>query len=97
MLQAPQSLADSLALDVRTGHEVMRIDPTTKSVRVRERSTGGEYVESYDTLVLSTGAAPIVPPLPGMDRPQVRVLRNIPDVDALRDLVAGGARRAAST
>ncbi len=95
VLQTPQSLAASLNLDVRTGHEVLRIDPYAKNLTVRERATGREYTEGYDTLVLSTGAGPIVPPLPGMDLPQVRVLRNIPDVDALQAMVDAGARRAA--
>jgi NADPH-dependent 2,4-dienoyl-CoA reductase/sulfur reductase-like enzyme/rhodanese-related sulfurtransferase len=54
----------------------------------------GDYTEPYDVLVLSTGASPIVPPIGGIDLPQVRVLRTVPDVDALRALVDGGARRA---
>jgi NADPH-dependent 2,4-dienoyl-CoA reductase/sulfur reductase-like enzyme/rhodanese-related sulfurtransferase len=94
LLHTPESLASSLALDVRTGHEVIDIDTAGQTVRVRERSTGREYQEGYDALVLSTGATPFVPPIPGVELPQVRVLRNIPDVDALRDLVDRGARRA---
>ena len=94
LLHTPQSLAASLALDVRTGHEVIGVDTAARSVRIRERATGREYDESYDALVLSTGAAPFVPPVPGVDLPQVQVLRTIPDVDALRALVGGGARRA---
>jgi NADPH-dependent 2,4-dienoyl-CoA reductase/sulfur reductase-like enzyme/rhodanese-related sulfurtransferase len=87
LLHTPQSLAESLALDVRTGHEVLAID-------VRERATGRDYREAYDVLVLSTGAAPVIPPIPGAGLPAVRVLRTVPDVDVLRDLVGGGARRA---
>ena len=94
LLHTPQSLADSLALDVRTGHEVLAIDPAGRTVAVRERATGREYRESYDALVLSTGAAPIIPPIPEPGLPAVRVLRTVPDVDVLRDLVDGGARRA---
>lgn len=94
LLHTPQSLADSLALDVRTGHEVLAIDPAGRTVTVRELATGREYRESYDALVLSTGAAPVIPPIPGTGLPPVRVLRTVPDVDVLRDLVDGGARRA---
>jgi NADPH-dependent 2,4-dienoyl-CoA reductase/sulfur reductase-like enzyme/rhodanese-related sulfurtransferase len=94
LLHTPQSLADSLALDVRTGHEVLAIDTAGHTVAVRERATGREYRESYDALVLSTGAAPVIPPIPGASLPAVRVLRTVPDVDVLRDLVDGGARRA---
>jgi NADPH-dependent 2,4-dienoyl-CoA reductase/sulfur reductase-like enzyme/rhodanese-related sulfurtransferase len=94
LLHTPESLAAALALDVRTGHEVIGVDTAARSVRIRERATGREYEESYDALVLSTGAAPFVPPVAGVDLPQVQVLRTIPDVDALRALVEGGARRA---
>lgn len=94
LLHTPQSLAAALALDVRTGHEVTSIDRAARRVQVRERATGRLYVEPYDALVLATGAAPVVPPVPGVDLPQVRVLRNVPDVDALQELVSGGARSA---
>ncbi|MBI4944290.1 MAG: FAD-dependent oxidoreductase [Actinobacteria bacterium] len=94
LLHTPASLAASLALDVRTGHEVLSVDTAARSVRVRRRADGTEYDEAYDALVLSTGATPLVPPIPGVDLPQVRVLRTVPDVDALRDLVEAGARRA---
>jgi NADPH-dependent 2,4-dienoyl-CoA reductase/sulfur reductase-like enzyme len=94
LLHTPQSLAESLALDVRTGHEVLAIDPAARTLLVREHATGRDYQETYDALVLSTGAAPVIPPIPGADLPPVRVLRTVPDADVLRDLVDGGARRA---
>jgi NADPH-dependent 2,4-dienoyl-CoA reductase/sulfur reductase-like enzyme/rhodanese-related sulfurtransferase len=94
LLHTPASLAQSLALDVRTGHDVRAIDPAGRTVLVCERATGRQYREGYDALVLSTGAAPVIPPVPGADLPSVRVLRTVPDVDALRALVDGGARRA---
>jgi NADPH-dependent 2,4-dienoyl-CoA reductase/sulfur reductase-like enzyme/rhodanese-related sulfurtransferase len=94
LLHTPESLADILALDVRTGHEVVAVDRENRTVEVRERETGRSYTETYDALVLSTGAAPVVPPLPGTDLPQVRVLRTVPDADALRAVVEDGARRA---
>jgi NADPH-dependent 2,4-dienoyl-CoA reductase/sulfur reductase-like enzyme/rhodanese-related sulfurtransferase len=94
LLHTPESLARSLALDVRTGHEVLAVRPAERRVRVRERATGREYDETYDALVLSTGAAPRIPPVPGTDLPGVRVLRTVPDADALRAMLDGGARRA---
>ncbi|HTT52230.1 MAG TPA: FAD-dependent oxidoreductase [Streptosporangiaceae bacterium] len=94
LVQTPGTLARSLALDVRTGHEVLAIDRDRRAVRVRERATGRQYEESYDALVLSTGAAPAVPPIPGVQLPAVRVLRTIPDADALRGLLAAGAQHA---
>jgi NADPH-dependent 2,4-dienoyl-CoA reductase/sulfur reductase-like enzyme/rhodanese-related sulfurtransferase len=94
ILHTPASLSAALNLDVRTGHEVVAVNTEQQSVRVRERTGGREYEERYDVLVLSTGAAPFVPPVPGIDLPQIHVLRNVPDVDALRALVGTGARRA---
>jgi NADPH-dependent 2,4-dienoyl-CoA reductase/sulfur reductase-like enzyme/rhodanese-related sulfurtransferase len=94
LLHTPKSLAAVLDLDVRTGHEVIAVDTAARSVTVRRRDDGQEYTESYDALVLSTGAAPIIPPIAGVDLPQVRVLRTVPDVDAIRTLMEGGAHRA---
>jgi NADPH-dependent 2,4-dienoyl-CoA reductase/sulfur reductase-like enzyme/rhodanese-related sulfurtransferase len=94
ILHTPQSLARSLALDVRTGHEALAIDPVERTILVRDRATGRQYNEAYDALVLSTGAAPVIPPVPGVGLPSVRVLRTVPDVDALRALVDRAARHA---
>jgi NADPH-dependent 2,4-dienoyl-CoA reductase/sulfur reductase-like enzyme/rhodanese-related sulfurtransferase len=94
LLQTPKSLAESLALEVRTGHEVVALDRDTQSVSVRELSSGREYTETYDRLVLATGATPLKPPLPGVDHPRVFTLRSIPDMDAIKAVVDGGATRA---
>ncbi|MGJ7440344.1 FAD-dependent oxidoreductase [Aquipuribacter sp. MA13-6] len=92
LLQTPRSLADSLALDVRTGQEVLRIDRHAKVVEVRDEQQGRTYLESYDTLVLCPGAEPVRPPIPGADDPRVGVLRNIPDMDRIiADLDAGAS------
>ena len=80
LLQTPESLAARFALDVRVRNEVIAIDPETKSVTVCE-SKGRVYTETYDHLILSPGASPIVPPLPGIER--ALTLRNIADVDAI--------------
>ncbi|MBL8541633.1 MAG: FAD-dependent oxidoreductase [Betaproteobacteria bacterium] len=94
LLQTPQSLADSLALEVRTGHEVVAIDRAAARVRVVERASRRSYEERYDRLVLATGAAPVKPPLPGIDHPRVFTLRSIPDMDAIKRVVDAGARSA---
>jgi NADPH-dependent 2,4-dienoyl-CoA reductase/sulfur reductase-like enzyme len=83
LLQTPESLAKSLALDVRTGQEVLRIDRDAKEVEVRDRADARTYRESYDALVLCPGASPIRPPIPGGDDPRIHVLRNIPDMDRI--------------
>jgi NADPH-dependent 2,4-dienoyl-CoA reductase/sulfur reductase-like enzyme/rhodanese-related sulfurtransferase len=94
LLQTPVSLRESLGLDVRTGHEVLGIDRGAKSVSVRNRHTGEEYSEGYDALVLATGATPLRPPLPGIDHPLIRTLRNIPDMDAIIAILDDGVRSA---
>jgi len=94
LLQTPESLAKSLALDVRTGHEVVRIDRESKEVDVHDLAQERTYRESYDTLVLCLGAEPIRPPIPGADDPRVHVLRNIPDMDRIIDRLEKGASNA---
>lgn len=94
LLQTPASLAASLALDVRTGHEVIAIDRDAREVTVIERGTGREYAERYDKLVLATGAIPAKPPIPGVDHPRIFTLRSIPDMDAIKSVVDGGAETA---
>ena len=95
LLQTPESLRRSLALDVRTGQEVLRIDPDAKEVEVRDETQGRTYRESYDTLLLCPGAEPIRPPIPGADDPRVDVLRNIPDMDHIIAQLEKGATAAA--
>lgn len=86
LLQTPESLAARFELDVRVRHEVLSVDKTAKTVRVHNLATGESFDESYDALVLSPGAAPFVPDMPGSEL--VFALRNIEDTDAL-DTVLG--------
>jgi NADPH-dependent 2,4-dienoyl-CoA reductase/sulfur reductase-like enzyme/peroxiredoxin family protein/rhodanese-related sulfurtransferase/TusA-related sulfurtransferase len=89
LLQTPESLLESLALDVRTGHEVLAIDPAGKTVQVRTLDSGEEYTESYDKLALCPGATPVVPPLPGVEHPGIHVLRRVGDMDRIKAAVDG--------
>ncbi|WP_373976597.1 FAD-dependent oxidoreductase [Chitinibacter sp. SCUT-21] len=83
LLHTPESLSARFGLDVRVNSEVLSINRTAKTVRVHNAQTGEEYDESYDALILAPGAAPIRPPLPGLDNPRVFTLRNVPDLDRL--------------
>lgn len=94
LLQTPESLRASLDLDVRRGHEVFELDRTARTVRVRDRLHGEIYTEDYDNLILATGATPLLPPLPGVDNPRIRTLRNIPDMDAIISILDSGVRSA---
>jgi NADPH-dependent 2,4-dienoyl-CoA reductase/sulfur reductase-like enzyme/rhodanese-related sulfurtransferase len=83
LVQTAQLLETRFNLDIRTLHEATAIDRSQKVVRIREVNGGREYEESYDKLVLSPGAAPIVPAGTGADRPGVFTLRTIPDADRI--------------
>ena len=89
LLQTPDSLRDSLALDVRTGHDVIAIDPAAKTVRVRDLDSGAEFDETYDKLALCPGAAAFIPPLAGVDNPRIHVLRRVGDMDRIKAAVDG--------
>lgn len=91
ILQTPARLGQRFALDIRVRHEVTAIDRQRRSVRVRDLSNRREYDESYDILLLSPGAEPIRPPLPGADLPQVHTLRNLEDMDRIRKAVDAAA------
>lgn len=92
LVQTPQSLRAALALDVRTGSEATAIDREARTVTVVDAER--EYTLDYDALVLAPGARAIRPPIPGIDSPLVHTLRTVPDADAVRSLLAAGARRA---
>ncbi len=94
LVQTPERLKQSLNLDVRVGQEVTAIDRANKTVTVKVLASGTTYEETYEKLVLSLGAAPIRPPLPGIDLPQIHVLRNIPDMDGILATVKTGVQQA---
>jgi NADPH-dependent 2,4-dienoyl-CoA reductase/sulfur reductase-like enzyme/peroxiredoxin family protein/rhodanese-related sulfurtransferase/TusA-related sulfurtransferase len=87
LVTSAEDLENLLNLDVRTNQEVLSIDRANKTVTVRDLLNQRDYTESYDKLLLSPGASPIVPPLPGVDHEGVFVLHNIPELDAIVDWI----------
>jgi NADPH-dependent 2,4-dienoyl-CoA reductase/sulfur reductase-like enzyme/rhodanese-related sulfurtransferase len=85
LLQNPQGLHRRYALTVRVDTEVIAIDLGAKTVTVRRRRSRQVYVETFDKLLLSTGAEPIRPPLAGADHPAVFTLRTLMDAEAIRE------------
>ncbi|HBC3816907.1 TPA: FAD-dependent oxidoreductase, partial [Vibrio parahaemolyticus] len=83
LLQTPESFLARFNVDVRVMNEVVSIDRDSKSVTVKNLVDGSEYTESYDFLLLSPGAGPVVPPIPGINNPLTHSLRNIPDMDRI--------------
>jgi NADPH-dependent 2,4-dienoyl-CoA reductase/sulfur reductase-like enzyme/rhodanese-related sulfurtransferase len=94
LVQTKEGLTRRFALDIRTQSEVTGIARGAQTVHVRDLTTGREYDESYDFLLLSPGADPIRPPLPGIDHPRIFTLRNLADMDRIKQVVDGGAKDA---
>lgn len=87
LVQTPEAFRQRFAIDVRTNSEVTAIYPDRKTVEVRT-SDGRTYEESYDRLLLSPGAVPFRPDLPGIDLPGIFTLRNVADTDAIKQYMA---------
>ncbi|MBQ3130591.1 MAG: FAD-dependent oxidoreductase [Bacteroidaceae bacterium] len=83
-VQTPEAFGKRFNIDVRVNSEVVGIYPDKKSVSVRT-SDGREYTESYDKLLLSPGATPVRPPLPGIDSEGIFTLRSVADTDRIKD------------
>lgn len=82
LVQTPEALYNRFRIDVRPHSEVVAINVEKRTITVE--GTDGTYEESYDKLILSLGAEPIIPPIKGYDEAEnVFTLRNIPDLDAI--------------
>ncbi|MCI9285921.1 MAG: FAD-dependent oxidoreductase [Muribaculaceae bacterium] len=94
LVQTPESFGKRFNIDVRINSEVISIDPVAKTVTVTAPD-GTQYKESYDRLLLSPGASPVRPPLPGIDSEGIFTLRNVADTDMIKAYVnSGNVRRA---
>jgi NADPH-dependent 2,4-dienoyl-CoA reductase/sulfur reductase-like enzyme/rhodanese-related sulfurtransferase len=80
-------------LDVRTRTAIEAIDRSAKKVHARDLATGRAYEESYDKLILAPGAAPLRPPIPGIDLAGIFTLRNLQDVDRIKQAVDDGVKQ----
>lgn len=84
LLASPELFRDRFNITVKVHHEVMSIDRAARRVSVRNVLTGEIFEDGYDSLVLSPGASPIRPNLPGVDLPGVFTVRTIPDTQHIR-------------
>lgn len=94
LVTTKEALWARFRIDVRTESEVTAVDPENNEVTVRQKD-GQLYKESYDELILSPGAMPLKPPIPGIDHRLVKSLRTIPDMDKIKSLVDQGVRSCA--
>ncbi|HNY05162.1 MAG TPA: FAD-dependent oxidoreductase [Candidatus Egerieousia sp.] len=88
-VQTAKGFHDRFNIDIRTEQEVIALHPEKKSISVKELSSGNVYEESYDKLVLSPGAEPIRPNLPGINDERIFTLRNVSDTDKIKMYING--------
>ncbi|NMM65765.1 FAD-dependent oxidoreductase [Clostridium sp. P21] len=89
LVQTPEAMKASFNIDVRVNSEVITVDTKNKKVKVNSKDKG-KYEENYDHLILSPGASPIKPPIPGIQSDKIFTLRNIPDTDRIKAYVDKG-------
>ena len=84
LIATPELFRKRFNIEVRIRSDVVKIDVDAREITVHDLESGKEYRESYDALLLSPGAQPIRPPLPGIDLPGIFVVRTIPDSRKIR-------------
>ncbi|OCA98884.1 CoA-disulfide reductase [Clostridium beijerinckii] len=88
IVQTVEEMSNKFNLDIRNLNEVISIDKENKKVKIKNYRTNEEYEETYDILVLSPGAAPLKPAIPGINEcDNLFTLRNIPDTDKIKSYV----------
>jgi NADPH-dependent 2,4-dienoyl-CoA reductase/sulfur reductase-like enzyme len=88
LVQTAEGMSKRFRLDIRPLNEVTAIHRDRKTVSVRNVKTGEEYEETYDILILSPGAKPIVPPIPGIEEAEALfTLRTVPDTDRIKTYI----------
>ena len=95
LVQTPESFGARFNIDIRVFSMVTSVDPQKKEVTVKSIQTGDVYTESYDKLVLSPGASPVKPPIPGIELPNIFTLRNVEDTDKIKSFVDDKTPRSA--
>lgn len=86
-LQSPGSFKKRFNIDVRINNEAISIDPLLKKVSIRDLIEDTVYEESYDNLIISTGAKPIIPPITGIDSKKIFTINTIPETTGLKNYI----------
>jgi len=95
LIATPELFKARFNIQVLLGHEVLLIDRPMQEIKVKDLKSGSIRVEKYDALVLSPGAAPIRPSLPGIDLPGIFALRTIPDSRKIKEWIQAKNARSA--
>jgi NADPH-dependent 2,4-dienoyl-CoA reductase/sulfur reductase-like enzyme/rhodanese-related sulfurtransferase len=91
LVSTEQTFRTVFNIDCRTNCEAIGVSPKKKTVELKNHVTGEVTTEKYDKLVLSPGAAPIRPPLPGIDLPGIFSVRTVPDAREIREWIERGS------
>ncbi len=87
VLMSPEKFMKQYRIEARVNNKVINIDRAKKEVTVKNSVTGKEYTENYDKLILSMGAKPIVPKIPGIENVNTFTIRNVVDIDRLNKFI----------
>ena len=88
VLMSPEKFLKQFNITARANSEVVSINRPAKTVTVKNLTDGSSYQESYDKLILSPGAKPIVPPIPGLELVNVHTVRNVVDITRLKQNIS---------
>ena len=94
LVQTPENMTARFNFAVKTFHEALSIDVKNKKIKVKNIKSGNIFEDDYDYLILSPGAAPVKPPIPGIDGENIFVLRSIPDMDKIISAMKNGVKSA---
>jgi len=96
IVASPERFKDYFNIDVRLGHNVLRIDRQKKEIEIENTATSQTSREPYDTLVISPGSAPVLPPLEGIDLPGIFTVKTIPDTREIIDWIESRSAKKAA-
>ncbi|WP_320128993.1 FAD-dependent oxidoreductase [uncultured Sphaerochaeta sp.] len=94
-VMTPEKFKQSLNVEARVLSDVVAINRKEKSVHIKNLRDNTEYDERYDVLILSPGASPIKPPIPGIDNPSIMSLRSVSDIDKIKEKIDNPATKRA--
>ena len=94
-VMTPERFMESLNVEARVQSEVISINRKAKTIRVRDLKNQSEYDERYDTLILSPGASPVRPPIPGIEHKAIYSLRSVSDIDQIKEKIDSPATKRA--
>ncbi len=87
LVETPEKMHAAFNIDIRIKSEALKINRESKTIEIHDLSNNNKYTEFYDKLVLSPGATPFRPPIPGINLSKIFTLRNIPDTEAIKNFV----------